>query len=383
MDQNQNTYQQNPQSEPSNIPSSPPSPEDQVGVRSMGSDLQSIQQSGGEAPQSQIVSAPELSATRQAEPSPSYTYQPQQQTQPTESNQQGSINQEDSSSGLGKKIGWTVGIIVILGVLGFGAYYLVATLNQPTPAILEDQGALPLAQTPTPSPIIEETPEPTPEVLVHQSIITNPTKTEPLVISDFSLTGIKTALAAASQEKMIAGSIKELPIVDSTQQPIEALAFAQTIMPTFGQAVSGYIEKDMTAWLYADKIGGNKFGMIFKFKDGVIVSQVTSTIASAIEYGSDSENLFLTKVVLPNGGAFKEGVIEGIPVRYLAYNTKLGYVFEYGFVETAKGSFIVFATSYNQMLDIIKYLKTITTPADLQESPDSLQGTPQIQPITP
>lgn len=64
-----------------NVPPPPPQ-QQQVGIRSMESDLSSIQESGGEAPQSQIVSAPELSALRET-PSSQPSFTPPSTSSPT------------------------------------------------------------------------------------------------------------------------------------------------------------------------------------------------------------------------------------------------------------------------------------------------------------
>ncbi|MBP6855724.1 MAG: hypothetical protein KBC26_01995 [Candidatus Pacebacteria bacterium] len=380
MDQNQNNYQQNNQT---NIPPSPPSPEEQVGVRTMASDVQSVQQSGGEMPQSQVINAPELSTTNQAT---NIYQQPQQSTPPQESTPAPQVVQEETtpSSGIAKKIGWTIGIVILLGALGFGAYYLVTALNQPVP-VVTPEGELPLA-TIQPTPEITQTPEPTPEQVIHNSVISNPTKTEPLILSDISLVGIKSALAVAAQDKMVVGSVKEMPVVDAAQKPIEAAVIAQMLLPTFAQNASQYIQKDATMWLYADKVGGNKVGVVFKLQPAVVISQVTSTIGMLIESGQESKNLFLSDVKLPTGAAFKDGLIEGFPVRYIAYNTKLGQVFEYGFVETTTGKYIVLATSYNQMVDVIRRLKTSmgqTTPTPPATSTPQATNVPQGTPATP
>lgn len=380
MDLNQNNYQQNNQT---NIPPSPPSPEEQVGVRTMASDVQSVQQSGGEMPQSQVINAPELSTTDQAT---NIYQQPQQSTSPQESTPAPQVVQEEatSSSGIAKKIGWTIGIVILLGALGFGAYYLVTTLNQPVP-VVTPEGELPLA-TIQQTPEITQAPEPTPEQVIHNSVISNPTKTEPLILSDISLVGIKSALAVAAQDKMVVGSVKEMPVVDAAQKPIEAAVIAQMLLPTFAQNAPQYIQKDATMWLYADKVGGNKVGVVFKLQPAVVISQVTSTIGMLIESGQESKNLFLSDVKLPTGAAFKDGLIEGFPVRYIAYNTKLGQVFEYGFVETTTGKYIVLATSYNQMVDVIRRLKTSigqTTPTPPATSTPQATNVPQGTPATP
>lgn len=388
MDQPQNVYPGSPNQtgQPGNIPPPPPQ-EQQVGIRSMESDLKSIQQTGGESPQSQIISAPELSAARNQQTPPRPPYQPTPAPSPgqpsaadisaTPTLSEEPIISPKKSFGL-KSILMVIGVAILAVAVGFGVYYLVSSLKAEPQINLggtQEPSGLPVAEPippPTP-PAVEEptTPEPTP--LVHQSLITNPTKTETIKLpvtsshnlQGLSLSSFRSAMSVSVEEKMLVGSVKDITFVDDGSAPIEApdilnfLFLNGTPQPTTS-VVGELLEKDFTSWLYADKIGGNKFGLIFQMKQDIDLGQIKAAMTQFIEQNTQGiPNIFVSSVTTPSKIEFKDGQVEEVPVRFLVFDSKVGNVFEYGWYAVGDSYYLILATSYNQMVDIVKRVKAI------------------------
>ncbi len=394
MDNNPNPYNfPDSQNQSSNVPPPPPSMDSQVGVRSMQSDLESVKQSGGEAPQSQIINAPELPDMGQQQPvaqNPQTNFQsqnyatpetPAQQTPPVSSEPMPSFSQasyqpSDGQPALNSKPGLNLKTIlfivlglVVAGGIGYGAYYLVSGMSSspqisiPT-ASNNTTSTLPLlpppvtqTSTPTSTPVSNV---PVIPPLVHQSLILNPTKAQTLVINPVDLPDFQSVVASSSKEKMLVASVKDLAFVDASSTPIESTQFLKSYFPVESQMLSQVFDRDFTSWLYYDKTGGAKFGVVLKLKSSVSLDQASSSLGSILENGySDVKNLFVSTTTVPSKIEFKGGIISGVSVRYLVYDLKTAKVFEYAWMTAGGNNYLVMATSYNQMADIIKRLKAL------------------------
>ncbi|MCX7616178.1 MAG: hypothetical protein N2Z68_02190 [Patescibacteria group bacterium] len=380
-----NPSQINPQdpnsaSQPTGSVPPPPPQQQQVGIRSMESDLSSIQESGGEAPQSQIVSAPELSALREAPSSqPSFTPPsassptPENLSQPTQPTEPSSFQSAPSSAPEAtprsfslKSLLTIIGILVLVGAVGFGAYYLTTYLKQKPPVNVSEETqnqllvALPETPPQEPTPPAEEQPAAVEEApLVHQSLIVSPTKAGVSTV-DGSLDSFKKAIKDASLEKLVVGSTKDLSFVDSSGKLIESSQFLSAFWPNIGSALAPLVERDFTSWLYYDKVGGAKFGLVFTLKDSPSLVETLKSLVNVVEKNvPEVANLFVAQVSSPAKVEFKDGQIEGVAVRFLPFDVKSSNVFEYGWYQVGDRYYLIFATSYNQMVDIIKRIKTL------------------------
>jgi hypothetical protein len=373
MDNNPNPYQfqgQNSQNQ-QGVPPPPPSPEAQIGVRNMQSDLESIRQSGGESPQSQIMSAPELSRPDQySNPAPVQTPSPQPAPEMSAPEMGGTSPMSESAPSKFnlKTILIIVGGIIVAAGIGYGVYYLVSSLGQtPQVAVPQPQPSLPVA-VPTTTPEVVTTTPPAPVVpvvvpLVHSSLILNPTKKETLTLADTSLISFEAALATSSKEKMIAGSVKDLAFVDASGTPIESSAVIGAYFAPQSFSLNPLFGRDFTSWLYYDKTGGAKLGMIFELNSSVAMAQASSTVQAALEsIASNISSFFISNPPTPSDVTFKGGVVSGVPVRFLVYSAKNAEAFEYGWFTIGSKNYLVMGTSYNQMVDIIKRLKSIPVP---------------------
>jgi hypothetical protein len=375
------------------VPPPPPSLDERVSVRTMASDMQSVRESGGQVPQSQIVDAPQIPSLTPDESgfAPIENATPTTQEPELSDAAASGISQEPSVSDAsfvsntsmptgdgGSKTKTTLiitGIVLVAIGLGFGAYYLVASLVAPSssvaPVASTSTGELPVAVTPP--QIAQETSTTTVQPMRHVSFIVNPTQTRTIAMAptdDFaSLRGAIGLLGAQATTTVPIGGVIDIGWVDASSSPLQSQAILPVYFPSFGLSLAGMVDPDFTSWVYLDKVGGAKFGFIFKLTP--TAQAATTTIAQYIESNpTDLGNMFLATTTVPKTPVFKSGLIDKVGVRYLAYNTKVGRVVEYAFV-TGSGSdvYLVVATSYNQMADIIGRLKELAVPAASVSAP--------------
>ncbi len=376
-----------PQAPGPSVPPPPPS-QDQVGVRTMESDAESIRQSGGEQPQSQIMNAGESFVQPAASNQP-FSFQPPFQSPDAVSSEPtpqatGATPPEGGRSATLKTILVIAGIIVVAVAVGFGVFYLVQSLNS-TPEITTpsatSSASLPVAtetpvvtEQPTTTNITEVQVPPPVQPLVHVSLLAGAPKNEQVSLLTTDLATLKGAIASTSQkEKLVAGTIKDIAFVGSASSSIESSPIVGALFPSVANNLTPLLERDITAWFYGDKSGGNKIGLAIPLKVGTTKEQVNAAFTSLEAAPQDVLNMFIPVVKLPATPAFKEGLISGIMVRYLAISTTNQQVFEYVPVLVNGNGYLIITSSYNQMVDILKRLgaKTLTASA----------ATPQIVPV--
>jgi hypothetical protein len=373
------------QSQGANVPP-PPSTQDQVGVRTMESDAQSIRQSGGEQPQSQIMNAGTTPAPSQES---SFSFQPPFQQsadmEPTSVSEQ-PMPEEKKSSFSFKTILIIIGIIVVAVAVGFGVFYLVQSLNS-TPTVptatTTPTASLPVA-TNTPSIIATTTPTSSiqevqlPPALVHASLFGSASSTQ-VVLTTTDLAGVKSAIASTSaQEKLVAGSIKDIAFVDGANAPIEASVVVSALFPLSASDINSVIKHgDLTTWFYGDKSGGNKLGFVIPLTGeiaGTSIDQTKQKLSSFEKNSQDILNIFIPTVKLPAKPTFKEGPIGDVTVRYLAISTTNQQVFEYAPVVIQGAPYVIITSSYNQMVDALKRL-------DAKPFITTSSSTPELMPV--
>ncbi len=379
MDQQYNT---NPQPQGGSVPP-PPSPDEQVGVRSMESDTESMNQSGGGAPQSQVFSASEAvgsgSPQGQQEQNPFASgssspsdgeFSPGEffgggDTPPPATG--GNMQEEPPQKGGSplKTILIVIGIIIVAAAVGFGVYYLVTSLSSqdvPGEPTLPEP-SLPVGETPEPTstPFSEEvleTPEPTPtpEPLIHTSLILSPDEQEAIVVENTTRDGFETALADTADTPLIFGAVKDISFQTNDGLFVSSDAFLGAYFPSVAGTLSSYLEDDFTTWVFGDRTGGNKIGTVFTLKADASADDVKLAMAS-LESSTDAIASFFLQDVSGGGDAvFEEAPIEGITVRYFPFSVPNQYVFEYALFASGGERHLVFTTSYRQMVDILERL---------------------------
>jgi hypothetical protein len=190
-------------------------------------------------------------------------------------------------------------------------------------------------------------------------LILIPTKTESILVS---LPGVsfESAIASSSQEKLLVGSVKDLSFVNASGTPLESADILGAYFGSGSVALSAFFEKDFTSWLYYDKTGGAKLGLILQLKPSVLFEQASSSVSAILgNLASNISSFFVSNPTVPTKVAFDNGVVESIPVRFLAYSVKNSDVFEYGWYNRSGTYYLFMVTSYNQAVDIVKRLKAL------------------------
>jgi len=337
----------------------------------MSSDINSIQQSGGESPQSQVFSAGEVfrapqqasqftppsTPTQPSAPSINQFIPPPMEGASPEINQGVVLEPHITRSPL-KAILIIVGIVIVAALIGYGVYYLVNSL-QSTPNI---PSAPALSALPSPTPAVS----PSMGVggggsFTHASLIVSPASSEQISLTAITLKDFKTALSALSARgKLLVGTVKDISFsneVGEIESPVSAEQFISSFFPSAAPQLSFLFEQDFTAWLYGDRVGGNKFGVILQARPEVSAEQLSAALALLEANTEELGNMFVSSVgTAEQVGGFKEGPIDGITVRYLAFSTKNQQVFEYVPVRISGKNYVVIATSYYQMSHMLKLL---------------------------
>lgn len=411
MDQQNNNIPQQPQG--GSVPP-PPSPDEQVGVRTMDSDTESMSQSGGGAPQSQVFSASEAVG-------PSSQPQSQQEQNPFASGPDnssgdfspgeffgggdvtpppvgGDMNSEPPKKGGSslKTILIVIGIIIVAAAVGFGVYYLVTSLssstvtepNTPEPSLpveVDEESPMPSATaTPFSEEVLETpSPSPTPEPIVHSSLIVSPDEQEAVIVESTTRESFETALNTSIDSPLLFGSVKDLSFQTNDSMFVSSNEFLTAYFPSVASTLSNSLEDDFTTWVFGDKTGGNKLGVIFTLTPDASVDDMKVAMSSLEASRDNIMAFFLQDIPRNDDAAFEEAPIEGISVRYLPFSVADQYVFEYAFLASNGERHLVFTTSYRQMVDILDRLSAVdvsTVQQQVTEPSPSVSPSPSPTP---
>lgn len=350
-------FSQQSQEDKSKVPPPPPSYDQQVGIRTMSSDSESIRQSGGESPQSEILSANEIFHAPESQqpftpPAASVPVPPQESFEQAPRQENLTMGPPVKKSPV-KTVLFILGIIIVAGAVGYGAYYLVVSLNT-----VPELPVVPIVQQ-TVEPSELPSPEISPIVVpaMHVSIIPSPASSQQVGISGVELVDFKEGIATTTREKLLVGTVKDISFVTQQGSVVTSAQFLQAFFPSAAPSLSVVFEDDFSAWLYGDKTGGNKFGVILEAKPDVSGEQIRAALSLLETNETELGNMFVSSVGIPEQtGGFKEGPIDDIVVRYLAFSAKNQQVFEYVPVKISGKTYAVIATSYYQMSHILKLL---------------------------
>lgn len=372
----------------------PPPPPPEIGVRTMQSDLQSMQKSGGDPPQPYIINAGAAAPQRPAaEPTPTaqpkinvnvqgYTgpEQPifQETNEPifTPSEQTagaGGANNESGKKGGGFKIIiWITAIVAIAGGLGALGYFVVFPILFPTPKPI-------VIETPQPEPILP-TPAPTPIPSPEPATTTEPTATtSPEIIpapTSTPITEIKphisffTASSAVSQEKtaselftlenirLVASTtatglnlneLKEIVFEKSSGSLLPASEFLANIMPELSSSsLKQFFEEDITYFIFKNDQGIWP-GYVLKLNqiaDMDIAKIAIASLETLVDFG---------RLFIQDPGAitqpFKDGKAGDLATRYQVYTQK-GAALNYGWFK----NYLIISASYTGLTETLKNL---------------------------
>lgn len=321
-----------------NVPPPPPPP---IAIRTMDSDVKSIEQTGGAGPVPQMVSIKETE--KPTEPIndikinvPGYEGPEEKlftpETLPSADDTTGTKKNSDFS----RMIIFIVLFVVVAAGLGVAGYFLY-------PMFFSSQ------ETTTPPPAATTTPPITPPISIkHNSYITSDGATAPVL----SLTQA-AAIQIATGTKSI---IKEVILQDANNSQVAFSKYFPSIITEFtDNDLRVLFEDDFTSFLYY--AGSNTWpGYVVKLKTGVPAAVAQMTIGKMEAYSS-LVNLFLSNPGDKSAAGFKNGQINGKPSRYITFSTKdaaINYVFV--------GNYLLISTSYAGALEAEKRLIVSVTP---------------------
>ncbi len=312
------------------VPSSPQTPE--IKLRTMESDVSSVEKTGGSAPVPEFI-GPLL--------------KPETQTP-------GIVSKEEvtETSGSSKKALLWLFALLIIGAVAVGGYYYVWPLFSETVMSLFNNAPMADVTEQAPSPA----PTPAPVLsLSHKSHFrfSNDSLTK-VMISDYSIISILTALQNAVSSPANSGELKEIFLTDANKSPIIFSEYASALMPELATsnlktALKEVFEDDFTAYLYYDDKGVWP-GYVVSKKPSAEVDMITLNNAlGGLEYSSFN-NLFLS----PPGNAspFRTGQVKNLYSDRFVPLSQPGASFNYGMFN----NYLIINTSYGGLLKALELL---------------------------
>jgi len=339
------------------IPTPPPS---KVNVRTMQSDIQSIQESGGQNPQPYMT---EINQPKKETPAP-----PQEISfQPSElgSDIPGYVGPEEPIF----KPGGTVGplppqqkpnkpeeivklpkkgsknliislavVILVAVVLGIG-YYFSKKQKSVSVTTPEQTTVPPAVSTP-----------PKPEYFSLFEALNVPQAEE--TITTLSMENINKALTAAAST-IPTDTLKEIVLRNTDNSLISSFKITSVLFPELGtEDISGIFEENFAAVVFVDKNGAWP-AYVFQLKPDANAEQAQTLIKNKLESSANLKNIFLQE----SGRAatsFKDGQAgdPSIKTRYLTFSNPLTAL-NYGWVENK----LVITTNYPSLLEVLKDLQ--------------------------
>lgn len=327
---------------PETQPKVPPPPQE-IGIRTMQGDVKSMQETGGAAPAPQPFAAPLVSPEEKLT-IPGYTG-PEEAVFTPETLPQGEARlqmQEEKKKGRGKTIAIVLGILVLatgLGALGY--YFIYPLLFAPVPQT--EETLPPPSPSPEPPPT---TPESLPEILSHQTLFSPAVQTVEKILTPALITQItlQDAISASAQDKLAAGSLKEIYFADANENVLPFSTFLKGIFPDIelsAEDLNNLFQEDFTGFVYYD--GTNAWpGVVAKIRAGVNDVLAKSVMASALEKLSTTlKNIYTTDPGAPSEQGFKDGQVLQRPGRYLSFSLQ-GASFNYVWLN----GYLLLSTNY-------------------------------------
>ncbi len=322
---------------PPGTPQVPPSPETpEIKLRTMESDVKSVEESGGGEPKPEYIDLPSGGLT-----------QPPAGQLPTEAGTTAITPETPRSRGW---LTWLIVIIVIV-ILGWLAYaYVWPIIFGPTEEIPEELQA----QPGEPEAPVETPSAPAAASGRHQSLFGSSPEALTLVnLPDYTLVNILTAIQNEAAVIPSGGNIKEVTITDA-QGPAAFSRLITALMPELAGGLENTLkntfEDDFTAYIYYDD-NGFWPGYVVRIKPNTNVDVVS--LASQLQQLENAAftNLFLT----PPGESqdFRGGTIKGKYNNRYAPMGQAGASFNYGLYD----QYLVITTSYNALLGALQLLE--------------------------
>lgn len=319
-----------------------PPPQPKMDMRTMESDLRSIQETGGQTvkpyappgggmPPEPTFQPPQIETTPPASPPP-----------PTMPSGPATMTPLEPSKPKGKGLWITLLIIiVVIGLAAVGYFFIYPALfpadqpGQPTvePPPVETPPPAPEEQPPIVPPAEEPEPEPEPAepsadtlptVSNHVSLFKTPADAVlDVTLPSATLSSFRSAILAAP---ITADGFREIVVRNSLGQPIALSGLMPLLVPGFFDAATlARFEEDVTLFVHSAS-GQVHLGYVAKLRDNADVGQAQERM-SALQQDSANGNLFLAA---PGElGVWRDGTIAGKPASVVDFSqpgATLGYV---------------------------------------------------------
>lgn len=348
---------------PLSRPTPPPPPPPEITLRTMKSDLGSLKETGGSAPQPKPFTPPELKSEA---PRPNLPPPPPPRITPSEFDKpkfeakasgpelpKGPMIEEEPSGGNMKKILMWVGIAVIAVGVGLAGYFYVFPMLFPTQEV-----PAPVITSPIETPANEqgggmEIPAaelPSAQPLLHESLLSATDLITPISVSAPDMAAIKSALNAEAAKELPSGSLVETTLSDSNGQLALSSVFPMLVPEFSSETVKSIFADDFTIALYYDANGvWPIYAMKLSMEASVVEAQ---SIMNDLEKSSELANFFLKSPGTANSAGFKSGKANDILTRYITFSQS-GAALNTAW---ANDKFII-STSYNGLKKVLTNLK--------------------------
>lgn len=309
----------------------PPPP---ITIRTMDSDVKSVQESGGGRPQEEILNAPHPpivpEVPRMPEENikikiPGYVGPEKAVFSPESLPTKEDVGDISETQGGNKKM---INLVIVLAIIiaatliGVGLYFYVypLLLTETAPEVVTEDGT---------------TPPPPPPPSAHASLVRSE-KIEEV-----------SAPSAATPETVSAGEalVKEIVLKDGGSAILLPQYLSSLVKEFSADEIRNTFEADFTAFIYYDETGAWPGYVLKRKKD--VVQVVAQGFFRKIESSASLANLFLS-----NPGArqaeFKNGEYKGVPTRYLVFGEP-GATLDYAWV----GEYLLITTHFPAMQALI------------------------------
>lgn len=305
-------------------------------MRTMESDVKSVQQSGGGVPEPELINPADFGGDAGAP-----IFKPETTT-PESSNE---FKITDDKPKTRRWLIWLFILVLIAFLAVLGYVYAWPLLFPPTPEITPTTEVEPAENQPT-----DEAPV-GPE-FAHQSFIgTSDELIKKLAVADYSVVNFLTALQGA----IISGGVSGVEEVafETNGMPVKTIDFLKTMLPEleggdFLSLLEAAFTKDFTTLLYTDN---NGVWPIYVFKRSDSGFPVDATLLSELETASVG-NLYVTPPT-GNAAAFRSGKLnDRYDTRYAVYEQGAPASLNYALMD----NYLVIATTYDGLKNVAALL---------------------------
>lgn len=321
-------------------------PQEKVDMRTMASDIASMQDTGGTMPRAYTPeSKPQPPSEKPAEKSS------QQPPAPPTQNVPGMTFPDTTPPPTPQKkkglFGWILGIIIVIGIVAVGYFFVLPMFTETstteiteTPEMTDNQIVSPSPET----PIVTENPLPegtdVPPIDVAPAVVTTPLppgqtleihtsllKNTADLVFDIKLAsfGLSDMISSIEFQSTSVPVFKEVVFKTNENKPVSFGYITSRLFPSFftPETVEKF-QNDGTVFSYTNK-NGTWLGIIAKLKDNTVIGPVQDSMAT-LQKSPDLKNIFITDP--GTQGAWKDGKVANKPTSLVAFSQN-GATFSY------------------------------------------------------